>query len=283
MAFADRLAGLNLAIDTLDLAGLSPQGGHVTLSGNTLTVTNGTASETFTLATALAATNVIVLPDGAGGSLVEIGSVTATTGAQLNADIVAADNVTDPGTITIMLGGNINLGTTALEALNLKSGVTVNLIGNGYTLNGGGTENGLFIYAGAVAVENLAIQDAHAVGGAGGSGGGGGAGLGGGLFVAAAADVTLTGVTFTENSATGGAGGSGDFGGGGGLLGGRGGSKGASGGGGIGAAGGQGDTADAGAAGLRAESRRRRRRIRRCRRPRRSQRRRRRRSGQRRR
>ena len=64
-------------------------------------------------------------------------------------------------------------------------------------------------------IDNLTIADTVARGGAGAyGGGGGGAGLGGGLFVAsdtadgaAPAQVTLNNVTFSHNSAIGGAGG----------------------------------------------------------------------------
>jgi Bacterial Ig-like domain len=190
-----------------------------------------------------------------------------TTEAQLNLAIIAADAATS-GTVTIGLGADISLGT-ALEAINLKSGVTLDIEGNGYALDGGsqhgGSQRGLFIYSGAVTVHNLTLQNMTAQGGAGGNpGGGGGAGLGGGLFVAGTGDpdqavtpaVTLDNVTFSNDAAIGGNGGASNttpgvesptYGlGGGGGLGGNGGSlvplysgQGAGGGGiGIGAAGG---------------------------------------------
>ena len=101
--------------------------------------------------------------------------------------------------------------------------MSLTIDGAGHTLDGAGLYRGLFAYAGHASVENLAIADAHAVGGAGGSGfvaGGGGGGLGGGLFVAAGASVTIDSVTFAGDAAAGGAGGeasSSGIGGGGGL------------------------------------------------------------------
>ncbi len=139
-----------------------------------------------------------------------------------------------------------------LDAINLASGDTLAIQGNG------GTFNGLFVYAGTVNISNLAINDAKAVGGAGGAGGfvggGGGAGLGGGLFVASGGNVTLSSVTFQSDAAAGGAGGAGgggsDNGGGGGLEGGAGGAGGAGGGGGIGLAAAGGGYGQAGGAGI---------------------------------
>ena len=143
-----------------------------------------------------------------------------------------------------------------LLAINLPSGSTLTIEGNGHTIDGESSERGLFVYAGTVDINNLAINSTVAQGGNGGPGGGGGAGLGGGLFVGAnvagdAGNVTLTNVTFAHDKAVGGAGGAPDLDddrlGGGGGLGGNGGSDtaetlGAGGGGGIGGGGGAGDT-----------------------------------------
>jgi hypothetical protein len=158
-----------------------------------------------------------------------------STVADLNAAITMADE--DPantGTITISLATNadIALGGTALLAINLKTGNTLDFVGNGGTIDGGGTERGLFVYAGTVTISDLTLLDTAAKGGAGAGGGGGGAGLGGGLFVAgptqgaAGGTVTFDDVAFTGDSATGGNGSSitsGSGGGGGGGLGGAGG------------------------------------------------------------
>ncbi len=186
-----------------------------------------------------------------------------TTLAELNNVIEQADaagtgaaGALPAGAYEIDLAGSIAL-TGALEALNLQSGVTLEINGAGFDINGESSQRGLFVYAGAVNIENLTIENAVAQGGVGGNGasagGGGGAGLGGGLFVGSnvagdAGNVTLNNVSFATDSAVGGAGGSpssadtGGNGGGGGMggAGGNGGqsssSGGAGGGGGIGAA-----------------------------------------------
>ena len=98
---------------------------------------------------------------------------------------------------TIVLSNNITLTSAmanVLSAVNLGSGSSLTIDGQGHVLDGGQIHRGLFVYNGAVTVENLTIQNAVATGGAGGSGnwaGGGGAGLGGGLFVASGGNVTL--------------------------------------------------------------------------------------------
>ena len=166
-----------------------------------------------------------------------------TTVAGLNAAIVAADDATVSVTsatlaFTIVLGSDISLGATELKAINLHAVVTLDIEGNGFALDGGGTQRGLFVYSGDVTIEDLTLQKMLAQGGAGGvGGGGGGAGLGGALFIAdnAAAgalpsNVTLSNVTFANDTAAGGSGGGGagpgglnNSGGGGGGLGGAGG------------------------------------------------------------
>ncbi len=244
--------------DTIDLGNLAPAAGSTfTLSGSTLDVTNGTITDALK-ASGVTAPVLLAAADGAGG--------TAVTGyATLGAAITAADGLAaGSGGIAIELLGN-ETETADLTAINLASGNALLIDGDGATLNGAGQFGGLFVYSGTVTVENLTLKGAAAVGGAGGSGGaftdsdlvggagGGGAGLGGGLFVASAGVVTLSGVTFQNDSATGGAGGSdtGTGDGGGGGLGGPGGAgrdatTGGGGGGGIGssAAGGGGTTPD---------------------------------------
>jgi Flp pilus assembly protein TadD len=166
------------------------------------------------------------------------------TEAQLNAAITTANMAAAGwGTFTISLGANIALGS-ALTAINLRPGVSLDIEGNGYALDGGDTQRGLFVYSGALTVESMTLQNLIARGGTGGSGGGGGgAGLGGALFIAndsthgaAPAQVALSDVLFSNDSAVGGSGSAyvaGIFGGGGGL-GGKGGDGGLSGGGGGG-------------------------------------------------
>ena len=127
--------------------------------------------------------------------------------------------------------------TSDLDAINLATGDTLMINGNGGTLDGEGAQRGLLVYSGAVAVNDLAITDTVAqggVGGAGHAGGGGGAGLGGGLFVVSGASVSLNSVTFVGDSAAGGTGGLGDVA-----------SAGGGGGGGLGGSGASGSTLDA--------------------------------------
>ena len=163
----------------------------------------------------------------------------------LNGDIRTID-AAPAGAYQLDFAGSIP-ETMPLEAINLPSGVTLTIDGAGFALYGAGQQRGLFVYAGAVTVEDLTIQNAVAVGGAGGGGavgGGGGAGLGGGLFVGSnvAGDpgqVTLLDVAFNGDKATGGAGGAGGESGtgGGGGMGGAGGGGAGGGGGGLGGAG----------------------------------------------
>ena len=136
-------------------------------------------------------------------------SNTVTTIGALNNLILAANQATS-GTVTIALGGDIALDGTVLDAFNLAPGVTVDLVGNGHTLDGGGANQGLFVYAGAVNVDNIAIDNMLAHGGnATTTGGGGGMGAGGGLFIGAnvagnPGRVTLTNVGFSGDAAVGG-------------------------------------------------------------------------------
>jgi hypothetical protein len=59
----------------------------------------------------------------------------------------------------------------------------------------------------SITIENLTVADTAAQGGAGGNGAGGGAGLGGAVFVGHGVALTLSGDSFSNNSATGGNGG----------------------------------------------------------------------------
>ena len=166
--------------------------------------------------------------------------ITVSTLDQLNGAIAFVDAQTS-GSYTIELTADITEGTSALVAsngnlqnpdgsaamangaavparndlyaFNLASGVDVTLDGGNHTLDGASTYRGLFVYAGHVAIQDLAIAHATAQGGAGGlgyyGGGGAGAGLGGGLFVGSnvagdAGVVTLSHVDFQSNAAIGG-------------------------------------------------------------------------------
>ncbi len=269
-------AAQSVTVALSDAAGaLSATGPGVTGSGtHALTVTGTTAQVNAALATLTyaspaagnAVSDVVAIhtSDGLGGANDISTAVTisqpVTTEAQLEAAIVQADTAAaGSGVVTIDLAGNIAFNSE-LSAINLKSGVTLDIQGAGNVLDGGGAWRGLLVYSGAVTIENLTLQNMTAVGGAGGLGaGGGGAGLGGGLFVANdAADgaapgvVVLTNVNFIGDSAVGGAGGAAGAEGGGGGLGGAGGGDGTLGGGGgigIAASGGSFRSASTGSAG----------------------------------
>jgi hypothetical protein len=158
-----------------------------------------------------------------------------TSEAELNDAIIQADGeAANSGAFEIDVVGILdNPLTTALKAINLQPGVTLNIVGKRLipgqdsfpVLDGGGSQRGLFVYSGTVNIKNLTIENMVARGGNGGTGaGGGGAGLGGGLFVGANGKVTLNNVTFDNDQAVGGSGSS-NGGGGGGGLGGNGGDQ----------------------------------------------------------
>jgi hypothetical protein len=243
---SNTLGGLQVG-DTIDLKGIGLASGSNLYGSGTLTV-SGTSTVTLNLDSALGHSVFGVASDGAGGTLLTVKNVDVPTTfnvgseAQLNAAIAAIDvgggDVLPNIAYTINLTGGFTLSSDP-DAINLGSGDTLTIQGNGATISGGGSYRGLFVYSGQVDIDALTIASARAIGGKGGSaeyGGGGGAGLGGGLFVASGGTVTLAGVSFTGDSATGGAGGakSGSGGGGGGGLGGAGGNGRFGGGGGVG-------------------------------------------------
>jgi hypothetical protein len=229
---ANTISGFH-AGDTIDLAGLTATsdqyaGGVLTLFNGTtqvasLSIAGNYANETFAVTgdhkggtdiTLAQSAPTVTAPTAKGGGASSATSdsidvMAVSNLAELNTAIVAADNAfAGSGAFQIVLDGNIAL-TGALEAINLKSGVTLDIDGGGYVLNGENSQRGLFVYAGDVTIENLTIENATARGGA---GAGGGAGLGGGLFIgddsahgAAAGNVTLDGVFFVSDAAVGGA------------------------------------------------------------------------------
>lgn len=181
------------------------------------------------------------LPAGAGGQAPTVahGMVAPTalsivvrvgTEAQLIAAINEANTNNSGLALAIQFTNNITLsGMADLPAL--EDGSAVQILGNGYTLQGDGETRGLMLFGANATIDNLTISDMVATGGSGGfgrSGGGGGAGLGGGLMVAGTSTVTLDDVNFVNDRAVGGAGGesggTGSGSGGGGGMGGDGGS-----------------------------------------------------------
>ena len=94
---------------------------------------------------------------------------------QVDADATSgnADTITLSGSISLDPSNQPGQGT-ALEVINLHSGVTLNIIGNNNALDGGGWERGLFVYSGKVTIDHLTISNMLALGGTGNNGGGGG-------------------------------------------------------------------------------------------------------------
>ncbi len=124
-------------------------------------------------------------------------------------------NAYTSGTTTINFSGvsTVTLPSTGSGQLFINANVTING-GSGVTINGENNDRIFFIAGGTVNLENLTLKNGSAVGGSS-TTGGGGAGLGGAIFVADGKDitgsnvtlathVTLSGVTFANNSATGG-------------------------------------------------------------------------------
>ena len=70
-----------------------------------------------------------------------------STAGQLNDAIEEAHSLGGGSTAAITLTGNIALNGTKLEGIYLEAGVTLDINGGGYTLDGGGTQRGLFVYA----------------------------------------------------------------------------------------------------------------------------------------
>ncbi|GIQ76412.1 Ig-like domain-containing protein [Bradyrhizobium sp. RD5-C2] len=241
-AFANTIANFNPG-QFIDLTGLqyntqNPSLNTVSLSGNTLSISNGTTTDTLTLAGVGSGTSFQLSQDANGGTIVQVVSTrvfNASNVAELNAAILQMDssgvNAAANASYTINITANFSL-TSELYALNLLSGSSVTINGSDghggtHTIDGLNAQRGFFVYAGNVNLENLTIQNTVAAGG--GviqGGGGGGAGLGGALFVSSNGSVTIDNVVFHNSAAIGGNGGTGStasnvnidgFGGGGGM------------------------------------------------------------------
>ena len=233
VGFSDTIRGYQ-AGETIDLQEFGTATGAKLLAGNVLEVDGSAAPEMLQLDPARDYSNQEFLThlDGAGGSDVEAVtlSYTVSTETQLNAalsEIALSSQFLPAGqaiTLNLATGAYFQMDAS-LEAVNVRGGSLV-IKGNGDTIDGGGLYRGLFAYSGTITVQDLSIINTVAYGGnAGGAiegtsidgedgGGGGGAGLGGGLFVAgtanggdAPASVTLLDVSFSNDTAIGGAGG----------------------------------------------------------------------------
>ncbi len=152
-------------------------------------------------------------------------ALVAASGAVRADDFVAGDaatlgfaiqlaNAVPSTTSTITLTANITL-TSALPLIgNTGENRTLTIIGNGFTIDGQGTNRIFFVNSGTVTIQNTTLMNGNATGGRGGNtdirgggAGGGGMGAGGAVFVRSGSSLVLDGVAMTGNSAVGGAGG----------------------------------------------------------------------------
>ena len=193
-------------------------------------VVHATGSNASGYNVALGDTTIVVT--GTVTSGIYAGPTPIASGDDLGAAIAAFDiggALSAPNTAyTITLASGSDLALTAdLPAVNLQTGSTLTIVGNGATIDGGNAHQGLVDFQGGLVLNDLTIANAVARGmdGADGSpsgnfsritglglfppalGGGGGAGLGGALFVASGGQVQLNRVSFSGNSAIGGNGG----------------------------------------------------------------------------
>ncbi|WP_048863318.1 pectate lyase-like adhesive domain-containing protein, partial [Acidisphaera rubrifaciens] len=102
-------------------------------------------------------------------------TINVSTQAELNAAIEQVDSAA-AGAFTIDLTGNVTEGEAGqpagLYVIDAATGVTVTINGEGHTLDGGGANGGLAVYAGKVTVASLTIEDTIAKGGQGTQSGG---------------------------------------------------------------------------------------------------------------
>jgi uncharacterized protein YhjY with autotransporter beta-barrel domain len=131
--------------------------------------------------------------------------------SQLINAVAQADAAGSGTTVTIDLAANTTFSLTS--QLVLDSAATVQIVGNGSTLDGGGTTRLLQVESGTVNLEGITFQNGSSQGAAGAGtgntgGGGGGGALGyGGAILLSGGNLTLTSDQFTSNTAQGGAGG----------------------------------------------------------------------------
>ncbi len=137
---------------------------------------------------------------GAGSPPSTLTAYTVSNEAQLNGAFEAlrfsaADLIY---TITLAAGlpGGVLALDTAMAPVVVPSGATLFIIGGGQTIDGGGSQAGLSVTSGSVAIQDLTIANAVR--------GGGGSGVGSALIVGSAAAVTLSNVVLTGDAGAGG-------------------------------------------------------------------------------
>lgn len=148
--------------------------------------------------------------------------------ADWNTAVAAVSTAGANSTVTINVTGGFTLTGSLAQLQASNTNVTVNITGNGKTIDGASSYQGIQVNGSnalTVNISNLTVANTKAIGGNGqngqngyysgglaygsGGGGGGGLGAGGGLLVGSGANVSLSSVTFTGNAAQGGAGGNG--------------------------------------------------------------------------
>jgi hypothetical protein len=166
---------------------------------------------------------VLLCPCAASAATLTVTNTNDSGSGSVRAAVLTA-NATSGDTIRFAVTGTITLTSGEIP---ISSDLTIDGPGAGQLAISGNDNSRVFFVdpgsAGAtsapksgltVSISGLRIADGNATGGAGGTGqacfagGGGAAGMGGGLFVNGGA-VTLTGVTFSGDTASGGAGGAG--------------------------------------------------------------------------
>ena len=209
LTLTPEFGGVQTGTLVVDAAGSNASGYDAALNAVTLVVTGTVASGAYADPTVIA-----------GGDALAAAIQSFSVGGSLS-----APNTTY--TVTLAAGATLALGAD-LPVLDLQSGSTLDIVGNGATIDGGGAYQGFVDFQGGLSLGNLTIANAVARGTSGGKGygydhgyfappfgrpyvpavgGGGGAGLGGGLFVGSGGQAQLSGVTFQGNSAIGGNGG----------------------------------------------------------------------------
>jgi hypothetical protein len=135
----------------IDIAGMTyAAGATVSLKGKVMTVSSDGQTLNFTLAGALPSLLLVVA--NAGGGL-QINTEGISTQYELNAAVQAADQ-TGAGPVKLLICSDIRLNK-ALAPIDLKSGVTLDLEGEGYAVGGAGAGQGLTVSSGMVTLENL--------------------------------------------------------------------------------------------------------------------------------
>jgi Hint domain len=181
-----------------------PTGGS---GGQVFEPTNGV--DGFAILPGVTLGNVIVAPDGKGGTEYISQTITVTDDLGLNAAIGEIDQASQSlaaigtfASFTIDLANNIKLTnalTADLATIDLGANSSLTLDGQGFTIDGGGDHRGLSQFgAGTVTIQNLTVADATA----GKSSNPDTSGDGGGLYSRYATDLILNNATFTHDSAS---------------------------------------------------------------------------------